>query len=112
MLLLDKSVPGLSWRDSVVLFMQTDKLERGWLDEHEVRAVDAKTPKSTLSKLHQVPLLEKTTLGAFVCRIAQSCQDAAQVKDKVFSARVSTEGGKKVGIPSRLQEARLANRVA
>eukprot|EP00435_Cladocopium_sp_Y103_P039970 s1905_g10.t2 len=39
-LLLSKSMPHLSWRDTILAFIQADVHSRGWLDPHEVQKAE------------------------------------------------------------------------
>ncbi|CAK9064482.1 unnamed protein product [Durusdinium trenchii] len=69
-LLLSKSMPHFNWRDTVLAFIQADVHGRGWLDPNEVTKVDAQ--QAVLSRSRELlPVMEQTSLGAFVFRILQ-----------------------------------------
>eukprot|EP00438_Fugacium_kawagutii_P022706 Skav203975 [mRNA] locus=scaffold94:613717:626088:- [translate_table: standard] len=68
-LLLSKSMPHFSWRDTVMAFIQADVHGRGWLDPHEAQRADLQL--SARRSRENPPLTDQTSLGAFVFRTAQ-----------------------------------------
>lgn len=67
-LLLDRSVPGFSWRSSLLAFVQTDVLHRGWLDPHQVQEAERTRLQLSEQTTNSLKFLERTSIGAFVLR--------------------------------------------
>lgn len=71
-LLLSKSMPHFSWRDTILAFIQEDVHSRGWLDPHEVQKAEFHPALARKSRSRDtVALTDQTSLGAFVFRIVQ-----------------------------------------
>lgn len=71
-LLLSKSMPHFSWRDTILAFIQADVHSRGWLDPHEVQKAEIPpAARKSRSLDDTVALTDHTSLGAFVFRIVQ-----------------------------------------
>eukprot|EP00929_Paragymnodinium_shiwhaense_P104263 TRINITY_DN6850_c0_g1_i2.p1 TRINITY_DN6850_c0_g1~~TRINITY_DN6850_c0_g1_i2.p1 ORF type:complete len:1517 (+),score=399.65 TRINITY_DN6850_c0_g1_i2:138-4688(+) len=98
-LLLDKSVPGFSWRRCVLAFMQGDLTHRGWLDPHEVRDSEVNklrldVPGGVLPDADGLRLLDRTSLGAFVFRAVHRCGKAnSSIPGSLGAASADAGGG-------------------
>lgn len=74
-LLLDQSIEGFSWRSSLRAFMQVDLCHRGWLDPHEVREAEHRRLQLEANASGDLPLEDRTSLGAFVFRCVHRCSN-------------------------------------
>jgi len=69
-LLLSKSMPHFSWRDTILAFIQADVHGRGWLDPHEVSKAEVQPALAARARSQDLlPVTDQTSLGAFVFRI-------------------------------------------
>ncbi|CAE8617391.1 unnamed protein product, partial [Polarella glacialis] len=68
-LLLDRSMPNFSWRQTSLAFVQADTKYRGWIDPHEVREAEGRTSLANASSMSEIRLADQTSLGAFVFRV-------------------------------------------
>jgi len=84
-LLLEEKLPAFSWRQSVLSFMQSDQLHRGWLDPHEVRESEAHRLQLPVGSRgsESLRILDQTSLGGFACRAFQRCQ-GVEVADEAM----------------------------
>eukprot|EP00746_Dinoflagellata_sp_MGD_P167792 gnl/MRDRNA2_/MRDRNA2_98705_c0_seq1.p1 gnl/MRDRNA2_/MRDRNA2_98705_c0~~gnl/MRDRNA2_/MRDRNA2_98705_c0_seq1.p1 ORF type:complete len:1261 (-),score=341.43 gnl/MRDRNA2_/MRDRNA2_98705_c0_seq1:42-3824(-) len=79
-LLLDQDKSRVSWRQSVLAFVRSDKHKRGWLNAIEVADCE-KTWLQILPdpRAPEVPIPERTSLGGFVYRLMQLGQTAGDI---------------------------------